>query len=275
MNKRIIIQDLISDTGQVGNVTVIGDDTPGPTPTGTISITENGTYDVAEFSEAEVEVPTGGGADNLELLLDDQLTSYEIKSSNVKESTFYLASNLTEVIFPAELTQIGNSAFYGTGIETAHIHKVGQLGRLGNAYIFRDSALKTAVVEQITIGMVQFIFANCSHLEVVDIGSIPSLTGNSFISTSPNCKKLVLRSSSILALSDTRFFQGSVFASVGTGGTIYIPKSLYDHLGDGTSLDYKAATNWSTVDGYGTITWAQIEGSAYDGYWADGTPITA
>lgn len=41
MNKRIIIQDLISDTGQVGNVTVIGDDTPGPTPTGTV-ISVNG-----------------------------------------------------------------------------------------------------------------------------------------------------------------------------------------------------------------------------------------
>lgn len=49
-----------------------------------------------------------------------------------------------------------------------------------------------------------------------------------------------------------------------TGGTIYIPKVLYDHLGDGTSLDYKAATNWSTVDGYGAITWAKIEGSAYE-----------
>lgn len=56
MNKRIIIQDLISDTGQVGNVTVIGDDTPGPTPTGTIFIDQNGHYSVAEFAEAEVQV---------------------------------------------------------------------------------------------------------------------------------------------------------------------------------------------------------------------------
>ena len=64
------------------------------------------------------------------------------------------------------------------------------------------------------------------------------------------------------------------FASGGSGGTIYIHKALYDHLGDGTELDYKAATNWSTVDGYGTVTWAQIEGSYYETHYADGTPVT-
>lgn len=41
---------------------VLGGGTPGPTPSGTISITENGTYDVAGFAEAEVNV-AGGGAD--------------------------------------------------------------------------------------------------------------------------------------------------------------------------------------------------------------------
>lgn len=65
MSKKIIIQDLVSETGEIGKVTVIGDDTPGPTPTGTISITENGTYDVAEFAEAEVDVASGGGGAQL------------------------------------------------------------------------------------------------------------------------------------------------------------------------------------------------------------------
>lgn len=68
MNKRIIIQDLISDTGQVGNVTVIGDDTPAPTPTGTISITENGSYDVSGYAEAEVEVAGSGGDQTISFL---------------------------------------------------------------------------------------------------------------------------------------------------------------------------------------------------------------
>jgi len=54
------------------------------------------------------------------------------------------------------------------------------------------------------------------------------------------------------------------FKSGGTGGTIYIPRVLYNHLGDGSEYDYKSATNWSRFDSYGTITWAQIEGSEYE-----------
>ena len=65
-------------------------------------------------------------------------------------------------------------------------------------------------------------------------------------------------------LVNTNTFNNTCFKSGGSGGTIYIPKALYDHLGDNGSLDYKKATNWSTVDGYGTITWAKIEGSIYE-----------
>lgn len=52
--------------------------------------------------------------------------------------------------------------------------------------------------------------------------------------------------------------------------TVYIPKALYDHLGDGTALDYRAATNWAAKT---TTTFACIEGSQYENYYADGTPI--
>lgn len=54
------------------------------------------------------------------------------------------------------------------------------------------------------------------------------------------------------------------------GNTIYIRKALYDHLGDGSELDYKAATNWSAKE----RTYACIEGSEYENFYADGTPIT-
>lgn len=84
---------------------------------------------------------------------------------------------------------------------------------------------------------------------------------------------LVIRGTSICNLNNRDAFNGTPFRNGGAGGTIYIPKALYDHLGDGSSLDYKAATNWSTIDGYGTITWAQIEGSAYENAYVDGTPM--
>lgn len=85
---------------------------------------------------------------------------------------------------------------------------------------------------------------------------------------------LILRSVTLWPLKNINAFNSTPFESGGSGGTIYIPKTLYDHLGDGSALDYKAATNWSTIDGYGTITWAQIEGSQYETAYADGTPIT-
>ena len=88
-----------------------------------------------------------------------------------------------------------------------------------------------------------------------------------------NFNVLILRSTSICPLTNIGGFSGTKFDNGKAGGTIYIPKVLYDHLGDGSANDYKSATNWSTLDGYGTVTWAKIEGTQYENYYADGTPI--
>lgn len=115
-----------------------------------------------------------------------------------------------------------------------------------------------------------------STLRRVDICLSGGKLDNTFSYSSgcPVLDTIILRPTSIVTLQNTSAFNNTPYKSGGTGGTIYIPKSLYDHLGDGTSLDYKAATNWATVNGYGTITWAQIEGSIYETQYADGTPIT-
>ena len=99
-------------------------------------------------------------------------------------------------------------------------------------------------------------------LALLDWG-VANVPGNFLV----NCKSLttlILRKTSIATLANVGTLNGTPFASGGSGGTIYIPKSLYDHLGDGGSSDYKAASNWSTIDGYGTITSAKIEGSIYE-----------
>lgn len=56
-------QDVAKDKvfyGADGN-RVIGTAEEGPTPTGTLSITENGTYDVTNYANADVNVSGGGG----------------------------------------------------------------------------------------------------------------------------------------------------------------------------------------------------------------------
>lgn len=118
-------------------------------------------------------------------------------------------------------------------------------------------------------------FEGCTNLKAVDysqagIGLFNR--GNVF----KNCTKLdtlILRSETFGRMVYNNCLSGTAFASGGAGGTIYIPKVLYDELGTGSANDYKAATNWSTYDEYGTITWAQIEGSQYETAYADGTPI--
>lgn len=120
-----------------------------------------------------------------------------------------------------------------------------------------------------------YSLAHCSKLAVVDISAGP-IGGRNVFEKDYALKTIILRSSNVIALTSLDSLDNNTpFKSGGTGGTIYIPESLYNHLGDGTADDYKAASNWSTLDGYGTITWAKIEGSAYDGYYADGTPIPA
>lgn len=88
------------------------------------------------------------------------------------------------------------------------------------------------------------------------------MSGDAFINKVVDT--IVLDSPYVANLGDPESMASDAFKSGGVGGTIYIPKSLYDHLGDGSEYDYKASTNWSAVDARGTITWAQIEGSEYE-----------
>ena len=156
-------------------------------------------------------------------------------------------TNLTSVYFPNGIS--GARTFNGcTGLVTAVLKTMGTLGTNANA------------------------FYGCSSLKTVDIIGTTNIN-NAWPNNNGNFDTLILRASSVQTLSNTSAFSGSKFKQGGAGGTIYIPKSLYDHLGDGTSSDYKAASNWSTVNGWGTITWAKIEGTIYETQYADGTTI--
>ena len=119
--------------------------------------------------------------------------------------------------------------------------------------------------------------SGCSNLSIVEFADSTDTKGIRGESCFSNCTSLqtiiIRRTDALILLNNVNVFDGTPFASGGTGGTIYIPEILYDHLGDGTSLDYQSATNWSTIHGYGTITWQKIEGSIYENTYADGTPV--
>lgn len=139
-------------------------------------------------------------------------------------------------------------------------------------WLWKNAKVKYVVLPRIE-RVSEDMFAESNGLLGVDFGNVGYIHNKAFRS----CTKLatiVLRKSSIVSLEIGALNNSTPFARGGTGGTIYIPKALYDHLGDGSSLDYKSATNWSTLDGYGTVTWAAIEGSIYETQYVDGTPIS-
>lgn len=204
----------------------------------------------AGFVSAVEAIPTGGGADTFAQICNGTITTYESDEllqipSNVLRGVYTLtgfkAPNLKDI------NQYGLGGFRGTVIALP--------GFTGNIYNGG------------------YAFSGANTLNTVDIGPNAVRFVNNFFNGATAMTTLVLRNTSIVPINSVTAFNNSPFKSDGTGGTIYIPKVLYDQLGTGTN-DYKAATNWSTVDGYGTITWAQIEGSIYETQYADGTPIT-
>ena len=174
-------------------------------------------------------------------------------------------------------TSINQSAFYLNGDSSPTV-VFAPKATLGTGCFYGCNSLKICVSKAAASINYQDLFRKYSgnlQLEKVDF-TAPAGGGitNRCFDGAGLLSVLILRSQEIYPLRNIGAFSNSSVYTGGAGCTIYIPKALYDHLGDGTALDYKAATNWSTIDGYGTITWAKIEGSIYENAYADGTPIT-
>lgn len=266
----------------------------GTTPTGTkqISITQNGTIteDVAAYANAEITVNVSGGGGDIDALIDGSITSITSNATSIRNAGLQNASNLVSASFPLCTRINGNGALQGcTKLETLSIPICTYIGASTTNLDTKLTSLNAYnVVEVASMGLKSIrVVALClPHLTTVansafegntamthfDVGPLTTIQNFAFNGNS-SLNTLILRKTSITALGDIRAFNNTPFASGGTGGTIYIPKALYDHLGDGTSSDYQAATNWATLHGYGTITWAKIEGSIYETQYADGTTI--
>lgn len=124
----------------------------------------------------------------------------------------------------------------------------------------------TGVVATQATGQSTYIVSGARNLTIFDVPD--TWAGNFSTQAFSNTKldTLILRKTgSIIPLGNTNAFLNTPFASGGSGGTVYAPSALLEI--------YKTATNWSTVYGYGTATFVAIEGSQYENYYADGTPI--
>lgn len=206
----------------------------------------------AGFVSAVQAIPSGGGGLDIDSFVanppdwpSDGIVT--LSGTSIRKYAFsYIETGNLWKIYGPNVTYIGQNAFrHSRYLEEAHFPALTSFE--GTNYIF--------VMPTGTSGT--------RALKLIDWGEC-NISGH-WAEYCANLKTIILRKTSVATLSSvSQAFGGTPFASGGSGGTIYIPKSLYDHLGDGTASDYKAATNWSTLDGYGTVTWAKIEGSEYE-----------
>lgn len=184
----------------------------------------------------------GGGTDYLVALCNGTLTEYSSDEvTHITSSVFRGYSNLTRLWLPNCQYITGGYAASRTALRTLVLPSIVQIRNYGN-------------------------FESCNSLSAVDFGKdLTTLTEGAFVNCSSLETVVLRRTASVLPLVQINVFNGTPFASGKAGGTIYVPQSLLSQ--------YPQANNWSTLDGYGTVTWAAIEGSQYENNYVDGTPI--
>lgn len=117
----------------------------------------------------------------------------------------------------------------------------------------------------------------CTSLKAVDVGTYGSsgsigatAFNNSILET-----LVIRRTNGVVSLANVNAFNGTRFASGGSGGTLYVPNDLVS--------SYQSASNWSTILGYSNNQIKSIESTHTDPtapidltlYYADGTPISS
>lgn len=171
-----------------------------------------------------------------------------------------------EITLPTAVTSLGNYTFANC-YNMTKFTALGAVTSIG-AYTFQGATGKIAKVTEIHIpNGTSAIALNqnfgsataasaCQHLEICDVGKAKSISTNTFA----NCYKLqtlILRYTSVCTLANvSAFLNTPMRGRGGLTGTIYVPSALVE--------TYKTASVWSTLYGYGYVTFAAIEGSEWE-----------
>lgn len=190
-----------------------------PTQRKTVDITSNGTTEILPDDgfvlsgvTVRVNVPTGGGEDDVAALLENTLTTLDnrnatsLKSRALQGSTKLVSVNLPSVI------SMGTYAFYNcSGLLDVRMDKV------------------TSIQSQ--------CFYSCSKLQRADFGAVGSIAAQAFNACTALTVLILRKSDGICTLANTNALANS---GIGTGkGFVYVPRALLNQ--------YTANANWSAV----------------------------
>ncbi len=147
---------------------------------------------------------------------------------------------------------------------------------LASSYCFASNSICVIVLPSLdTVINNGYYFSGGASLQHIDIGeNLSGIASNTFNGASGLENLVIRRTATACTLNNVNAFNGTPFASNGTGGTLYVPSALIS--------SYQSASNWSTILGYTNNQIKSIESTHTDPnapidltlYYADGTPIT-
>lgn len=171
-----------------------------------------------------------------------------------------ISNTLEAIDMDMQGLSIGTRAFDScTNLKTARLTNLGNIR--GSNYMFHNCTS----LEQIELCCddskddryaPNYLIYNSPLVHTVILDNFTRFEGSVFAKAT-SLTNMVLKSDTMIALPNTtNMFNGTPFASGGTGGTVYVPSALIS--------EYQQATNWSTLYAAGTCNFVAIEGSEYE-----------
>lgn len=227
--KTSIINKGQTPTGDIMTyATAIDNISTGITPTGTISITENGTHDVTNYASAEVNVASSGGV---------QYIPREVTNGALQ----YPSSNFTFSL-PSNVTSIGDYGLYYAlynckVLELVNLNNIINIGNRGLSRCFNSCDILSSVdlsnVASISYEGLRDTFSGCSKLTSVDLSGLANIDIQGLYEAFTSCFKLT--SLSFPSLTSTSFggFKNQFYNMLSgvTGCTVHFPSNLESVIG--------------------------------------------